>query len=70
MEFSLTSNSFNIYTLKDSEIKLHYNNNDKHSINSFNSITSIEQNYNALKKSRGEQNVLPFNFTKIECIAI
>ena len=67
MEFSLTSNSFNIYTLKDSEIKLHYNKNDKHSINSFNSITSIEQNYNALKKSRGEKNVLPFKFTKIDC---
>ena len=24
MEFSLTNNTFNIYTLRDSEIKLHY----------------------------------------------
>jgi len=67
MEFTLTSNTFNIYTLTDSEIKLHYNKNDKHSIMSFKSITSIEQNYNALKKSRGEANILPFNFKKIDC---
>jgi hypothetical protein len=67
MEISINEGYMHIMKIKDSDITLHYTAKDKHSISSFNSIKSIEQQYNALMKTEKKKDLLKFNFNKINC---
>ena len=52
MEISIKNGEMTIIKTKESDITLHYSEKDKHSMNSFKSITSIEQQYNAMKRTK------------------
>ena len=67
MELSIKDGKMIIQQIKDSDITLHYTEKDKHSINSYNSIKSLEQQYNALMKTEKKKDLLKFNFNKINC---
>ena len=67
MEISIKNGEMKIIKTKESDITLHYSEKDKHSMNSFKSITSIEQQYNAMKRTKQPGEIPIFNFNKINC---
>ena len=67
MEISIKNGEMTLIKTKESDITLYYSEKDKHSMNSFKSINSIEQQYNAMKRTKQPGEIPIFNFNKINC---